>query len=102
MYYNCQTRNEGGLHWGRWVTGWFQNVYFKVEMAGVHEGGGMEHEGNTDNHGRPPEKSRHSTVCHKSFLPTILPTLFFPLCQAKRKAKNEQKLLNSFMFLHHY
>lgn len=87
MYYNCQTRNEGGLHWGRWVTGWFQNVYFKVEMAGVHEGGGMEHEGNTDNHGRPPEKSRHSTVCHKSFLPTILPTLFFPLCQAKRKAK---------------
>lgn len=86
-----QTRSRGGSHWRRWVTGWFQNVYFKVEVAGVQEGIGMEHEGNTGNHGRPPEKPWHSAVCHKSFFPTILPTLFFPLCQAKRKAKKKKK-----------
>lgn len=66
-------------------------------MAGVPEGVGVEHEGNTGSHGHPPEKSWHSTVCQKSFFPTILPTLFFPLSQT-----DKQKILNSFTFLHHY
>ena len=45
----------------------------------------------------PTRKVMALNMCHKSFFPTISPTLFFPLSQT-----DKQKILNSFTFLHHY